>query len=449
MESLPHAVEPTPADQALTTPPLDADSLARLPPDLADDVELVRSVSSSGTVLEACCAGTGMGFAAIARVTSSHWVACDVRDRLEFGLGPGGELPVRTTLCDEVITDATEIVIEDVATDATYAQHPCPAAYGFRSYVSVPIRLDDGTFFGTLCALDPEPRVLDESVLVPIRLFASLIAQQIDSRRRLTETRRALADERDLATLREQFIAVVGHDLRNPLGSIDANAQLIDLLGEDEAVREAAGAILRSSARMAGLIANLMDFARGRLGGGIDLGLEDSLSLGAALEQVVRELTDAYPERHVEATFEIRTVVRCDPARVGQLLSNLVGNAITHGDGEQPVRVHGWVEASELRLSVENAGKPIPPETLPLLFEPFRRPARDHAGADLSARPSRDGGGPADGLGLGLHIAAQIAAAHGGQIDVESDAGRTVFMFSMPVTENGVPRSSGQASREP
>ena len=281
-------------------------------------------------------------------------------------------------------------------------------------------------------------------MLVPIRLFASLIAQQIDSRRRLIETQRALADERDLAALREQFIAVVGHDLRNPLSSIDANAQLIDLIGESPAVREYAGVILRSSARMAGLIANLMDFARGRLGGGIELGLEDSRSLGAALEQVVRELADAHARRHVEAMFDIRTTVRCDPARIGQLLSNLVGNAITHGDGEQPVRVRGWVDANELRLSVENAGEPIPPGTLPLLFEPFRRPVRGLTDAnDSSDRSSRDAGAYVDGLGLGLHIAAQIAAAHGGRIDVDSDAERTVFTFSMPVQGDGIPRLPG------
>ena len=375
-----------------------------------------------------------MRFATIARVTPTHWVACDVDDGLDFGLVPGSELPVNTTLCDEVITTGREIVIEDVAADPAYAGHPCLATYGFDSYVSIPVRLADGRLFGTLCALDPEPRALDEgAVLVTMRLFADLIALHVDARERLTSTEAELAAERRLAELREQFIAVLGHDLRNPLGSISANAQLIDLLSAEPEVLDASGAISRSVSRMAELIGNLLDFARGRLGDGIRLEVRPCETLGAELEAVVRELAVARPERRVECRLDIRDAVACDPARVGQLLSNLVGNAFAHGDPAAPVEVDGRVDDDGLlRLSVGNGGEPIPDDVRGRLFQPFPRAADGDGHRAERGEPGAAEGGSLAGLGLGLHIAHGIALAHGGRIDVRSDAARTVFTFTMP-----------------
>lgn len=101
---------------------------------------------------------TGMGFAAIARVTGERWVACSVKDDIAFGLEPGGELKLETTICHEIRESRQAVIIPDIATDAVYRTHHTPALYGFRSYISFPILLPDGRFFGTLCAIDPEPR---------------------------------------------------------------------------------------------------------------------------------------------------------------------------------------------------------------------------------------------------------------------------------------------------
>lgn len=111
-------------------------------------------------ILQEVCGLTGMGFIAVARVTEDRWIACQVIDQIEFGLNPGDELDVKTTICDEIRECGQAIVIDEVGADPQWRRHPVPMLYGFESYVSVPILLDDGSFYGTLCAIDPRPRQL-------------------------------------------------------------------------------------------------------------------------------------------------------------------------------------------------------------------------------------------------------------------------------------------------
>lgn len=117
-------------------------------------------------ILRDICAATGMGFAAVARVTEQRWVACLVEDRLEFGLDPGDELKVHETICDEIRESGEAVVIDDASDDIKWSRHPVPVIYGFKSYCSFPVYLEDGTFFGTLCALDPDPRHVDDEAIV-------------------------------------------------------------------------------------------------------------------------------------------------------------------------------------------------------------------------------------------------------------------------------------------
>src|SRR6201999_2152761 len=115
------------------------------------------AIEAVPTVLDVVCRVTGMGFAAVARVTEDRWIACGVRDDIAFGLKPGGELKVETTICHETRQCEEPVVINHVAEDEAYRRHPTPAMYGFQSYISMPIILLDGSFFGTLCAIDPRP----------------------------------------------------------------------------------------------------------------------------------------------------------------------------------------------------------------------------------------------------------------------------------------------------
>jgi signal transduction histidine kinase len=382
------------------------------------EVAAVARIDAGPTILEVVCRTTGMGFAAVARVTEERWIACAVRDDIAFGLEPGGELKVETTLCHEIRESGQPVVIGNVAEDGIYCGHPTPALYGFQSYISVPIRRPDGSFFGTLCALDPRPAKLDAPErLGMFRLFADLIGFHLDAQERIATSEAALLDARQAAELREQFIAVLGHDLRNPLASIDAGVTLLGRSALDEKAKRTLTLIQNSVWRMAGLIDNVLDLARGRLGGGLPVQRNADAPLAPTLAQVVAELRAVWPERVIEARFDLTEAVACDCPRIGQLLSNLLGNALTHGAADRPVRVAASAAGGRFELSVANEGEPIPPETLARLFQPFYR------GTGRAAQ---------QGLGLGLYIASEIARAHGGTLDVASDAAETRFTFAMP-----------------
>jgi sigma-B regulation protein RsbU (phosphoserine phosphatase) len=231
-------------------------------------------------------------------------------------------------------------------------------------------------------------------------------------------TEENLQREQEAAELREQFIAVLGHDLRNPLASISAGARILDRTTQSGKEHQVIAMMQTTVARMAGLIDNVLDLARGRLGGGIALNRDAGKPLEPVLAQVVDELRLASPGRVIETEFRIDRPVSCDPSRIGQMLSNLVGNALTHGTSDRPVLVHAETRPDSFELWVANAGEPIPEASMDKLFEPFVRG---------KARASRQG------LGLGLYIASQIAKAHGGTLTVASTAEETRFTFSMPI----------------
>src|SRR3954464_11359489 len=203
--------------------------------DIQADVELVGQIESVPTILEVVCRTTGMGFAAVARVTDERWIACAVRDEISFGLKPGGELNLETTICNEIRASGEGVVIDHVAEDEAFCGHPTPKMYGFQSYISMPILRPDGQFFGTLCAIDPRPvRLKTPETIGMFRLFADLIGFHLDVQERLTISETTLLDERKGTELREQFIAVLGHDLRNPLASVDAGVRLLRSMPLDE-----------------------------------------------------------------------------------------------------------------------------------------------------------------------------------------------------------------------
>jgi sigma-B regulation protein RsbU (phosphoserine phosphatase) len=232
------------------------------------------------------------------------------------------------------------------------------------------------------------------------------------------EARLSLAGERETAELREQFIAVLGHDLRNPLASISAGARILGREAKSEKEHQIVAMLQTTVMRMAGLIDNVLDFARGRLGGGITLERDAGRPLEPVLHQVVDELRLASPGRQIEAEFALTQPVNCDRSRIGQLVSNLIGNALTHGASDTPVRVHAETANGLLELWVANAGERIPETAMDKLFEPFFR------GAERASR---------QGLGLGLHIASQIAEAHDGALTVNSTPEETRFTFVMPL----------------
>jgi sigma-B regulation protein RsbU (phosphoserine phosphatase) len=234
------------------------------------------------------------------------------------------------------------------------------------------------------------------------------------------EARAEVKSERNTAELREQFIAVLGHDLRNPLAAVASGIHLLDKEDLSERGRRIVGLMEGSVTRAGGLIDNVLDFARGRLGDGIILSRDAKEPLQPVLHQVVAEIRSIDPERIVTARYDLDEPIDCDRARIGQLLSNLLGNALTHGAKDKPIAVSASTTDRILTISVVNGGDAISPETMEKLFQPFFRG---------SVRPSREG------LGLGLHIASEIAKAHQGELCVASDAAHTSFTFTMPLAQ--------------
>ena len=126
--------------------------------DFASSVAAEGDDAEIRAILEEVCRVTGMGFSAVARVTEERWIAAQMLDRIEFGLNPGAELAIKTTICDDIRQFGEAIFIDYVGADPEWRSHPVPMLYGFESYASIPIVLEDGSFYGTLCAIDPEPR---------------------------------------------------------------------------------------------------------------------------------------------------------------------------------------------------------------------------------------------------------------------------------------------------
>ncbi|RYF22519.1 MAG: GAF domain-containing protein [Oxalobacteraceae bacterium] len=140
-------------------------------------------VSAIHQILEEVAAVTSMGFVAVACVTENRWIACQVLDQIDFGMSPGDELHVSTTICNDIRESGNAVVIDNVAGNPKWQTHPAPALYGFKSYVSMPIVLSDGSFYGTLCAVDPNPRKLTGSDIVPaLERFASRVAAILSKR---------------------------------------------------------------------------------------------------------------------------------------------------------------------------------------------------------------------------------------------------------------------------
>lgn len=385
---------------------------------IARDIATIARIDAVPSILEIACRITGLRFAAVARVTDHSWTACAVRDEIEFGLAVGGSLDLKTTICDEIRGSGRGVVIDHVAQDPVFHDHQTPRQYGFESYISIPINRKDGSFFGTLCALDPLPAKLSEpGIVATFENFAQLIGLQVDLQEDLARKEAELADADRTAEIRERFIAILGHDLRNPVAAIEAGTTMLEKIEHNARTHSILGQMKQSTQRMGKLIEDLLDFARGRLGSGLTLDPEPSSSLEAPLKQVISELEMVHPDRAISIDIDLAEPVTCDVGRITQLTSNLVGNAMTHGASDQPVRVTARSKEGFFRLSVANGGSPIPAAVLPTLFRPFTRSAE---------------GQSRNGLGLGLFIANEIAKAHDGTLEVFSSDEETRFTLTMP-----------------
>jgi signal transduction histidine kinase len=388
-------------------------------PVFSSDIEAIRSIDAVPVILSMVKHLTGMRFAAVARVTDKNWVACAVDDSIDFGLMPGGELVLESTICHEIRQHQQPVIFGHASAHPIFSLHHTPKTYGLESYISIPIVKANGDFFGTLCAIDSVPAKLDEPAIAKtLTLFAQLIAMSLDTQSRLEAAKTELNSANELGRLREQFIAVLGHDLRTPLSAIRMSADLLETRTEEKRSLNLLSAIRKSSVRMGVLIENILDFARGRLGDGIPVQRKLVDDLQQTLQQTLEEVQASHPRATFTHTLKVPSGVYCDALRISQLLSNLLGNAATHGSISAPIILNAYAENDEIVISLTNQGTPISAQLMPLLFEPFSR---------------SEAGQRNEGLGLGLYIAAQIAAAHSGTLSVTSTAeSGTCFVARFP-----------------
>jgi len=383
------------------------------------DIESINQIPAVANILEIICTTTGMGFSAVARVTTEKWVACAVNDKIHFGLTPGGELKLETTICNEIRQHQNPVVIDHVAEDVDFASHHTALLYGFQSYISVPIILKNGSFFGTLCAIDPKPAKLNNPTIIGMfKMFADLIAFHLDTLEQLALSEERLQIERETSELREQFIAILGHDLRNPLNAIANSAQLLARINHEDRTQKLVNIIKDSSFRMNGLIENMLDFASGRLGGGITISASADEDLEKILFQVIEEIHAISPDKKMKLNFDVTHPVNADGKRIAQLFSNLLGNALSYSPAESTIEITAESNDEQFTLCVANPGKKIPEAAMERLFQPFSRG---------EVEPNQKG------LGLGLYIASEIAKAHGGSLTVSSSETQTCFTLSLPI----------------
>lgn len=226
----------------------------------------------------------------------------------------------------------------------------------------------------------------------------------------------------DLDHSKELFLAILGHDLRTPIGAVMTSAKF---MLETQELREPhltlTTRIVSASTRMNQMVGALLDFTRSRLGGGIPI-TPAPMNMGKVVHDVVNEESAAHPDRKIEIDARGSLKGEWDCARMTQVLSNLIGNALEHGSDRTAVKVNVQGDDEEVTIAIHNRGPAIPEDQLDGLFNAMKRQGM-----------SENSDGPSANLGLGLYIADQIVHAHKGRIDVESSEDRgTTFTVHLP-----------------
>jgi signal transduction histidine kinase len=300
--------------------------------------------------------------------------------------------------------------------------------FGISSTIHVPITMA-GSPFAVIVFAAAGTRSYNEHDLAFAEELARRASTAMHNAALFHAAKKERARAEEAAELRERLVAVVGHDLRQPLASIDMRLEVLRRESKNPEFLEDLDGLRASSRRMSRMIQQILDFTRTRLGGGLEL-VFAPMDLREALVPIVEELRAAHPS----ATIQLQCPTlrgAWDRDRLEQVFSNLIGNAVAHGDPDKPVTVTAGAEALRAWVQVHNEGPPIPQELQSALFDPFR----------MGERSSRS---PA-GLGLGLYISNEVVHRHGGQIEIRSTAVEgTTFRVVLPceaVGDSGDQRS--------
>ncbi len=359
-----------------------------------------------------------------------------VKDYAIFILDPGGHVltwnagaeRIKGYHADEIIGKHFSIFYppEDIAAGKTERELEIAARVGRFEDEGWRVRKDGSLFWANvvITAL----RNSDGSLLG----FAK-VTRDLTERREAEETQRALVAERAkleeksrTQEFQERFLAILGHDLRNPLASIDMGAGILRQLSKDPATTRILDRMRASSLRMSRMIEQILDLTRARLTGGLPLNPKP-MDLRDLIARIVEELRIVHPARTIELRAGPLPGI-WDPDRLEQVFSNLVGNALLYGDPDRPITIDGRSEGRLISVEVHNEGVPIADEMQPTIFSPFRRGERDSRTAKTA------------GLGLGLYISREVTVSHGGNLDLQSSLlGGTTFRVTLPATQPAPP----------
>ncbi|MFH7018750.1 ATP-binding protein [Flavobacterium sp. FlaQc-47] len=317
------------------------------------DILNIENISIVPNLLNVICQTTGMGFAAIARVTEDRWITCSVHDNVSFGLKPGDELKIKTTICNEIRQNPKPVIIDNVSEDPYYHDHHTPAMYKLQSYISVPIIRQDGTFFGTLCAIDPKPNSLKEfKISEMFNLFAQLISFHLSAIEQSVENKLVLQEKTHLLEKTvdekksiekkllqknislekmnselEAFNYISSHDLQEPLRKIQLFTDTIEREESgnlSEKGKTAFHKIKTSAFRMQNLINDLLIYSKTKF----DDRKFEVKDLNIIAKDVIEDLTNEFENKNV--TFDIQELGKLSVIefQFRQLLYNLINNSL-------------------------------------------------------------------------------------------------------------------------
>jgi signal transduction histidine kinase len=405
---------------------------------ISEDVQKVGQISIVPTILEVICNTTGMGFAAIARVTTDQWIACSVRDEINFGLKPGGELQIETTICSEIRDHLHPVVIDNVSQDEHFCNHHTPKMYGFQSYVSFPIFLKNGEFFGTLCAIDPKPANLNNSKIVGLfTLFTDLISYHLQTIDRMQISQQKINEltQQVSHTVEEnrQYAFISNHNLQEPLRKIQLFSNMLTSASENHdlsKVKELSMKIGSSAQRFSMMIKDISDFAR------LDADTTQfkELDLNQIVSRVCEQLDDVIESKNAKITWTELPKISGLSLHLEQLFFHLITNAIKfsrpdvnsvikiEAERADPGDVKHLVSPEKHKnyfvIRVEDNGIGIAKTEMEKVFHIFSK---------FTYEPTHDG------YGVGLAYCRRIVALHGGFIKAESSPGSgTTFLITLP-----------------
>jgi len=382
------------------------------PSSIVESLELLASLDSVAALLRVVCDISGLGVAIVAEVTEERWIACAVEDRVAFGLRPGVELDLTSTLCNHVRSSHDAVIISDVAHNPTYCDHPAPGLYGWKSYLSVPVFRPNGTFFGTLCAFDPQPapRLEQRAVIETLEGFARLLGELLAREEQRREETPGPRDEGDLQTLREQLLVLFEQELQPPLEALATSTLHADSADAQHWRAEAR--------RLAERSAEAADFVRARLGHGLPLKPALVDGVNERLVELIATLQARFPDQAFRSELPpLPAALRLDLSRLLQAMAALLEQAASHGEASGEIVLRGLIAERSYQLEVESNAAALDPATLGQLFQPALIPVD-------TPQPDR--------LDLGLYLAREIARGHGGSLVARLERGRQRFILTLP-----------------